>query len=97
MTPNAEDFNNILNEINAKLDYMSSHNDRQSIDELKNQVSTLEKTFNDSVINFNFEKEAVFENIQKEITAIIEKSSILKDLFPQNSQDRFKSVEKTFN
>ena len=97
MTPNAEDFNNILNEINAKLDYMSSHNDRQSIDELKNQVSTLEKTFNDSVINFNFEKEAVFENIQKEITAIIEKSSILKDLFPQNSQDRFQSVENTIN
>ena len=97
MTPNADDFNNILNEINSKLDYMSSHNDRQAIDSLKNQISTLEKTFNEQILNFNFEKEAVLENIQKEISAIIEKSAILKDLFPQDNNEKFQSVENTIN
>ena len=95
MTPNADEFNSILNEINAKIDYMSSHNDRQAIDELKAQVGTLEKTFNEQVLNFNFEKETIFENIQKEITSIIEKSAILKDLFPQDDNSKFESVENT--
>ena len=95
MTPNADEFNSILNEINAKIDYISSHNDRQAIDELKTQVGNLEKNFNEQILNFNFEKETVFENIQKEITSIIEKSAILKDLFPQEDNAKFQSVENT--
>ena len=97
MTQNAEDFNRILNEINAKIDYMASHNDKQAIDMLLDQVRTLEKTFNDSLMNFNFEKQTIFDNIQKEISSIIQKSSILKDLFPQEDNTKFEKVENTIN
>lgn len=97
MTQNAEDFNRILNEINAKIDYMASHNDKQAIDTLLEQVRTLEKTFNDSLMNFNFEKQTIFDNIQKEISSIIQKSSILKDLFPQEDNTKFDKVENTIN
>lgn len=97
MTQNAEDLNKILNEINTKIDYMATHNDKQAINTILNQVRTLEKSFNDSMLNFNFEKQTIFENIQKEITNIIEKSAILKDLFPQQDDEKFQKVENTIN
>ena len=95
MSQNAEDLNKILNEINTKIDYIATHNDKQSIDELLTQVKTMEKSFNDGMMNFDFEKQNIFENIQKEITGIIEKSAILKDLFPQEDNSKFEKVENT--
>lgn len=95
MSQNAEDLNKILNEINTKIDYMATHNDKQSIDALLNQVKALEKSFNDGMMNFDFEKQNIFETIQKEITGIIEKSAILKDLFPQEDNSKFERVENT--
>ncbi len=95
MSQNAEDLNKILNEINTKIDYMATHNDKQSIDALLNQVKALEKSFNDGMMNFDFEKQNIFETIQKEITGIIEKSAILKDLFPQEDNSKFDRVENT--
>lgn len=97
MTQNAEDFNRILNEINSKIDYMASHNDQQTLSALLNQVKTLEKAFNDSLLNFNFEKDSIFEGIQKDITATIEKSTILKDLFPQGDDSKIERIENTVN
>lgn len=97
MTQNAEDFNRILNEINSKIDYMASHNDQQTLSALLNQVKTLEKAFNESLLNFNFEKDSIFEGIQKDITATIEKSTILKDLFPQGDESKIERIENTVN
>ncbi len=97
MSQNAEDLNKILNEINTKIDYMATHNDKQSIDALLNQVKAMEKSFNEGMMNFDFEKQNIFENIQKEITGIIEKSAILKDLFPQEDNVKLERIENSIS
>lgn len=97
MTQNAEDFNRILNEINSKIDYMAAHNDRQAINAVLEQVKGLEKSFNDNFMSFNFEKQNIFDNIQREISGIIQKSAILKELFPNEDNSKIERIENTVN
>lgn len=95
MTQNTDDFNRILEEINRKIDYMSEHNDRESISSLLKQVESLERAFNTNMMNFNFEKDTILQNIQNEIAEVIEKSAAIQELFPKEEDDsRFEDIEE---
>ena len=94
MTQNTDDFKRILEEINRKIDYMSEHNDRESIRSLLENVESLERAVNTNMMNFNFEKDTILQNIQNEIAEVIEKSAAIQELFPKEEDSRFENIEE---
>ncbi len=60
-------------------------------------VHLFEADFKQAVSGLNYDKQSFFEGIQNEIGRIIEKSVILKDLFPQKEQEALNSIADIIN
>ena len=60
-------------------------------------VHLFEADFKQTVSGLNYDKQSFFEGIQNEIGRIIEKSVILKDLFPQKEQEALNSIADIIN
>lgn len=60
-------------------------------------VHLFEADFKQAVSGLNYDKQSFFEGIQDEIGRIIEKSVILKDLFPQKEQEALNSIADIIN
>lgn len=60
-------------------------------------VHLFEADFKQAVSELNYDKQSFFEGIQNEIGRIIEKSVILKDLFPQKEQEALNSIADIIN
>mgnify|MGYP000714212143 FL=1 len=60
-------------------------------------IHLFEAEFKQTVSGLNFDKQSFFEGIQDEIGRIIEKSVILKDLFPQKEQEALNNIADIIN
>ncbi len=88
------EFTNTLDQIKISLSSSVSSND---FDRFLDTVNSLEANFKQAVSGLNYDKQSFFDSIKDEIGRIIEKSIILKDLFPQKNEEELNEIAESIN
>ena len=60
-------------------------------------LQTFEANFRQAVSGISYDKQSFFEGIQEELGRVVEKSVILKDLFPQKEQEALNKIAASIN
>lgn len=89
-----KEFTDSLEQIKTTL---SSGVSSEDFTKFLDTVHLFEADFKQAVSGLNYDKQSFFEGIQNEIGRIIEKSVILKDLFPQKEQEALNNIADIIN
>ena len=87
-----EKFSELTGSIEEIKGTLSSNVSRDDFNRFLDNLQEFESNFRQAVSGISYDKQSFFEGIQKELGRVVEKSVILKDLFPQKEQEALNNL-----
>ena len=90
-----EKFSELTGSIEEIKGTLSSAISRDDFNKFLENLQAFEANFRQAVSGISYDKQSFFEGIQEELGRVVEKSVILKDLFPQEEQEALNNLANT--
>ena len=90
-----EKFSELTGSIEEIKGTLSTAISRDDFNRFLENLQAFEANFRQAVSGISYDKQSFFEGIQEELGRVVEKSVILKDLFPQEEQEALNNLANT--